>query len=94
MSSPLPEDQVAEFQKALKSLESEFPSSITVLPSGSKKSMSAVNGLFNGNASKFLVAVATAVGSSYVLGHFDPKILATGLVGAVLLYLVPNKTVA
>lgn len=53
--------------------------------------MKFVTGLFNGNSTKFLAAVAGAAGSAAVSGHFDWRVFAAGMVAAVGVYLFPNK---
>lgn len=52
--------------------------------------MKSLSGLFNGQSSKFLVAVLAAVGEAFQSGHFDTKSLVTGLIAAAAVYLIPN----
>lgn len=52
--------------------------------------MKSLSGLFNGQSSKFLVAVLAAVGEAFQTGHFDTKSLVTGLIAAAAVYLIPN----
>jgi hypothetical protein len=51
-----------------------------------------LKGFFSGTMTKFLTAVLGAGAASMATGHFNWKVLATGLVAALGVYLFPNST--